>query len=356
MEKNFHYNRTLLVVTIVIAVLLLSSASGYMYWNAAPPHKTCLSCHEITNSFDMWARSSHRDIHCKTCHGTALSNGWHSIKEKANMVINHFTEKYVEHIRLSEGQIFEMMGKCKACHQNQYAKWLSGGHSMKYADVFLNKKHNTTEQINDDCLRCHGMFFEGTVHDVVGPLSKEGPWRIIPEGLANQPTIPCLTCHSIHEENLPTAEPVYDDPTQIHYQRLSKSPTIGYWDRHEGDFYRAGMLPEPTVVDDDRKVRVSDDVSQRLCTQCHAPNSFHMAGSGDDRTPRGVHEGISCNACHIPHSNDSKRSCQNCHPAISNCGLDVTTMNTTFVDPDSRHNIHFVGCEDCHPGVAEKNK
>ncbi len=42
-----------------------------------------------------------------------------------------------------------------------------------------------------------------------------------------------------------------------------------------------------------------------LCTQCHAPNAAHEAGSQDDRTPAGVHEGLSCIACHANHSNDA---------------------------------------------------
>jgi hypothetical protein len=61
-----------------------------------------------------------------------------------------------------------------------------------------------------------------------------------------------------------------------------------------------------------------------------------------------VHEGLSCGACHAPHSNDASGSCANCHPQLSNCGLAVDTMETTFADPDSPNNIHFVACIDCH--------
>ncbi|HXX62253.1 MAG TPA: cytochrome c3 family protein, partial [Bacteroidota bacterium] len=83
----------------------------------------------------------------------------------------------------------------------------------------------------------------------------------------------------------------------------------------------------------------------------------HEAGTSDDRTPRGVHEGISCLACHENHSNASRSSCQNCHPAISNCQRDVTTMNTTFFDRKSPHNIHFVRCIDCHTkGIPPKSR
>jgi hypothetical protein len=61
-----------------------------------------------------------------------------------------------------------------------------------------------------------------------------------------------------------------------------------------------------------------------------------------------VHEGLSCGACHAPHSNDASGSCANCHPQLSNCGLAVDTMDTSYRNPASPHNIHFVACGDCH--------
>jgi hypothetical protein len=82
--------------------------------------------------------------------------------------------------------------------------------------------------------------------------------------------------------------------------------------------------------------------------QCHAPSVWHQAGSHDDKTPVGVHEGLSCRACHEPHSNFQRNSCNKCHPAISNCNLDVKTMNTSYFSPSSEHDIHSVACIDCH--------
>ena len=29
----------------------------------------------------------------------------------------------------------------------------------------------------DDCLRCHGMYFEGGVRDVVTAVDRKGPWE-----------------------------------------------------------------------------------------------------------------------------------------------------------------------------------
>jgi hypothetical protein len=71
--------------------------------------------------------------------------------------------------------------------------------------------------------------------------------------------------------------------------------------------------------------------------------------SGDDRTPVGVHEGLSCLACHQKHGQTTRASCAACHPRLSNCGLDVETMDTTFKSPQSPHDIHRVACLDCHP-------
>jgi hypothetical protein len=48
-------------------------------------------------------------------------------------------------------------------------------------------------------------------------------------------------------------------------------------------------------------------------------------------------------------------SCAGCHPRLSNCGIDVAKMDTTFRSLDSPHNIHNVSCQDCHPrGVPKK--
>ena len=69
----------------------------------------------------------------------------------------------------------------------------------------------------------------------------------------------------------------------------------------------------------------------------------------------GVHEGLSCLACHLKHGQQTRASCANCHPRLSNCGLDVAKMDTTFNSTASGHNIHTVKCADCHPkGIPAK--
>jgi hypothetical protein len=109
------------------------------------------------------------------------------------------------------------------------------------------------------------------------------------------------------------------------------------------------------MVDDGRPVKASPDRRQALCYQCHAPRAGNQVFSGDDRTPVGVHEGLSCQACHSAHAQTTRASCTGCHPRFSNCGLDVETMDTTFKSATSLHDVHRVACVDCHPnGVPEK--
>jgi hypothetical protein len=343
-------------ILLIAAVIILAAFGGFItYWEVAPPKYTCASCHEIESSAAMLTQSGHRNLSCNECHGTAFSNGFHSIKEKAMMVVNHFSGYGEKNITLNEGQISAIMENCMRCHSMEYAKWLSGGHSATYSAIFLNKKHNNMAPPNADCLRCHGMFFQGSIADIVTPLDMKGPWKMVNPEQGNMPVIPCLTCHEIHREGDVKTRADYSNPADIFYKSFTQFPVALLYNRYEKIHSAPADLPSLKLWEGDRQVKVSDDPLQKICVQCHAPNAFHQAGTSDDRTPRGVHEGLSCLSCHANHSNDPRQSCINCHPAISNCNLDVTKMNTTFFDKNSPHNIHSVHCEDCHTkGVPRK--
>lgn len=346
--------RTFLLIPAFLIIFFLIFFSGYSAWNAANPEKTCASCHEINPSHETWQMSSHREISCLDCHGTAMSNGFHSLKEKSSMIFTHISkDKSNNDIRLSEKQIIETMDRCTKCHQEEYKKWISGGHSANYSDIFLNEEHNSMEQLYWDCFRCHGMFFEGTIYDLIKPVSNKGPWEIIDPGKKDDPVIPCLSCHEIHSENEIRKTPdSMSDPKSIFYDRKSLAESefskAGLYIRADKIFLRADHLPEPEIIDGTRNVETSENHLQRICIQCHAPNYQHQAGSQDDRTPSGVHEGLACMACHETHSNDATNSCKRCHPVINNCGLDHTIMNTSYFDKNSTNNIHHVKCIDCH--------
>lgn len=344
--------RIILRILIVLLVLMIVFAGSYSMWNAANPERSCASCHEINPSVGSWLTSAHQQISCFECHGTALEGGLHSVSEKAKMVFSHIkTSPFPEDISMSENQLLETMERCKACHRNEYANWLASGHSATYAAIFLHEEHNTTEQLNYDCLRCHGMFYDGTVDDLVEPISVKGPWNLKKTEMAEKPTIPCFSCHQIHSEGKPSEKPDYSVPNHIFYSRLMENNSVGLYSRHEKMHFNLENLPTPVMLLGADTVKVPSDPVYRLCVQCHASSVWHQAGQGDDRTPRGVHEGISCCACHEAHSNYQRNSCDKCHPGVSNCKLDVKTMNTTYFSPSSENDIHGVSCNDCHNGI-----
>jgi hypothetical protein len=132
-------------------------------------------------------------------------------------------------------------------------------------------------------------------------------------------------------------------------------PSLAFYDRRTQSHIPVAALPLPEMMEGDRPVRMSPDQRQALCYQCHAAEADRQVASGDDRTAIGVHEGISCLSCHLKHGQKTRPSCAECHPKMSNCGLDVEKMDTTFRSTESKHNIHWVKCLDCHPqGVPTK--
>ena len=144
--------------------------------------------------------------------------------------------------------------------------------------------------------------------------------------------------------------------------------SLAFYDRRERMHFSAAELPIPQLYDGARAITMSKDARQAICFQCHAPRmpdtgtpaSVHgwgpQVGSGDDRTPIGVHEGLSCISCHDRHNMNVRASCKTCHPQMSNCGLDVEKMDTTYANASSPHNIHWVRCTDCHQHGIPKVK
>jgi hypothetical protein len=338
--------RKLFIVVPLLAVLAIMGLGSF--WHFSSPERTCNSCHEIRPSHETWTQSAHQKTPCAVCHGTALSNGLHSLRQNARRVFTHVIDRHAENIRLGEDQVIEMLGRCKGCHEREYAGWLSSGHSASYADIFLNDRHNQAERLQDDCLRCHGMFFEGTIAEVVAPISTKGPWRLVKAEMTDNPSIPCLSCHQMHSKGAPAAAPDHLDPKAISYKQAFQVQKPSFYDRREKAYFEINVLPQPEIHDGQRQLVIATDARQRLCYQCHAPGAEHQAGTSDDRTPRGVHEGLSCLSCHAPHSMEARRSCVEGHPRLSNCGLDVEKMDTTYVKPDSNRNVHWVACGDCH--------
>jgi len=331
MSASRHFRFVLMTALIPIVFLLASALGGLAWFHFANPADTCVSCHEMTSMHTAWASSSHRTLHCRSCHGGSLTLDAHALSAHVNRVAQHFLRTPDKPVRLSEEQVIAMQESCRACHPQSFADWQGSRHAATYANIFLDPKHNQTEQLAPDCLRCHGMFFEGHIENLVKPVSTTGPWELIDPAKSTQPVIPCLACHQLH------------------------SASAGYssahlYVRHEKVSISADLLPITPMSQGKRQVEISHDPRQRLCMQCHASNSSRQVGTSDDRTPTGVHEGLSCLDCHTSHSNSARAACSTCHPAVSDCKLNVEQMDTTFRDLGSKHNIHTMTCGDCHNG------
>lgn len=328
---------------VLAAALLSVPAANYYYrssWGAG-----CARCHEIAFNYDVWQHSAHQKINCTDCHASSLQTN-------LRRVVAHVRGDVPTQVHLRGEDVYAMLPQCRKCHQQEFAQWSSGAHSTTYARLFTDREHNRKRLLMDDCLRCHGMHFEGGVDELVEPVSTTGPWRLKNAAYADRPAIPCMSCHSFHRQGNPLAKP----EQRVGARQEIVRPSVGLFDRRTRMNVTAAALPLPAVYEGTRPVRVSPDQRQSLCYQCHAPLSNMQAWSGDDRTPLGVHEGLSCLACHQKHGQATRQSCADCHPRLSNCGIDVEKMDTTFLNPKSAHDVHTVKCADCHPRGVPKKK
>ena len=340
-----------LLASVLVVILLVGAPSLYYERSQG---SACASCHEIWQPYTDWHASAHRNVPCSQCHGDVftLDAGFHL----GNMrrVFTHLRGEVPEKPRLRNKDVLQMVARCQKCHQQEFADWQSGGHSATYTDVFLDTKHNQRQVLMDDCLRCHAMHFQGGIRDLVAPVSTRGPWQLLQPQLAQQPVIPCLTCHQLHREGTPLVKSRPGAATAGPDQEINR-PSLALFDRRALGHIPVGELPLPAMLEGTRAVKISPDHRQALCYQCHAPLATRQVNSGDDRTPIGVHEGLSCFACHLKHGEQTRASCATCHPQMSNCGIPVEKMDTTFKDKASKHNIHSTKCVDCHQnGVPKK--
>ena len=334
---------------IIVALLGLGLVPAASVYYSAAGGAMCARCHEIRPAVAAWEHSSHRDVACQECHGGLLTFDVSFHLNNLSQLVKHLRGEIPQRVQLKASQLPDMTQRCRQCHEQEYAEWKSGPHATTYADILLDEEHNRSRLLNDNCFRCHGMHYPGGIKNLVEPVSLEGPWRMVDEAWADQPMIPCMACHQIHTEGDPLPPRVDRAAVREAIASATATPSLALYDRRAEMHIAANQLPLPPMQGPAGLLTVSPDPRQSVCYQCHAPLSNFEAGSADDRTGMGVHEGISCLACHQGHRQSARASCKTCHPALSNCGLDVETMDTTFRSPDSEHNIHFVSCEDCHP-------
>lgn len=298
---------------IFCVIGVIAAAGGYTAWNVIDPAYTCAQCHEIKPTHERWLKSAHSKVACVECHGTAISNGLHSLKEKIGMLTTHISSADKirnRDIKMTEAQVLETSSRCANCHKAEFAKWKSGAHSTNYANIFEDKIHNKMERPYWDCFRCHGMFYDGNIETLMSFQGDCDNWKIKCEKQAKLPAIPCLACHQVHTE-----KKTADDFKDCYQSRnsLDNTPKTALYIRAEKMCLRSDKLQKVKMYLDGKPVKISDDPNHRLCMQCHSPDYRHNVRSQDDRTPSGAHEGFSCLTCHDPHSNSAAQSCAKCH-------------------------------------------
>jgi len=376
----------------VCGIVLIGAASAGYY--KVRGEKVCEGCHEVRPSVDSWRSSTHRSVGCTGCHDDAVTLDPSTQIDLLGTALTHLRGAVPERILLAGAALDRVVGRCGSCHRTEHAGWQAGPHGKAFATFFLNEVRNRDELLIDDCLRCHGAHFQGGIGDLVQPLDTKGPWRLVRPEMAGRPAMPCTACHRIHGPEevagagtgvaaagtpsaLPTAAPpagstpaaapappvptASSRPAAPDFGSAAREavhkPSLAFFDRRGLRHVPVGDLRIPEMREGARAVLLSPDRRQALCYQCHGPDETRQVRSGTDRTPTGVHEGLSCLACHRVHGMTTRTSCASCHPRLSNCGLDVEAMDTTFLAKSSKHDIHTVKCADCHPGgVPERKK
>jgi hypothetical protein len=346
--------RRLLIAAVAVVALGIATLAGTSWYYGGKDGMGCARCHEIRPMVDAWSHSSHRSVGCKDCHGSSFSAELRMHVKNVQRVFLHSRGEAPEQIHIRHQDVQPLVERCGSCHRQEYADWQSGPHGAPYAAIFINPEHNANQQLMDDCLRCHAQHFEGGIRELVQPLDRKGPWVFVNDEYAGLPAVPCLSCHCVHRKGEPLAPRSERLQTLGTAQEIAR-PSLALYDRRAFEHVGLERLPLPAMKDGERPVKASPDRRQALCYQCHAPRAGNQVFSGDDRTPLGVHEGLSCLACHAKHGQTTRASCDGCHPRLSNCGIDVAKMDTTFKSRESLHDIHKVSCLDCHPkGVPQK--
>ena len=340
-----------------LALVTVAGIYGASEYYTSQHGQGCASCHEMAQLVGAVHSSGHRNAQCMDCHEASLGT-------KLRHIRVHLSGAWPEEIRLRGVDVLQMTAKCAKCHQQESATWHAGPHGVTYSQIFLNPAQNSKQHLMEDCLRCHGMHFDGSIRDLVQPQNTHGPWHLVPPGIADQPAIPCQACHWIHREGALETRPA----ERISVAGAAVHDSLALFDRRERAHIAAASLTIPQLHDGARPVTMSQDSRSALCYQCHAPRRLEtgtnasanqwgaQVGSGDDRTPMGVHEGLSCFSCHTGHNQNARASCKTCHPQMSHCKLDVEKMDTTFASAASKHNIHWVKCADCHVNGIPKVK
>jgi uncharacterized repeat protein (TIGR01451 family) len=274
--------------------------------------------------------------------------------------------------------------QCQACHPREWAEWSRSGHAMTLSAQLLNSDHNSSEQLDQTCVKCHSPELGTTpIGNIVQPLNTTGPWQLAGPyaNAGDTPSIPCLECHQPHTVQAPGLLPGMDFADESTFYRNVPAPQVSNLYIYDA-FAQKYVDPQsiaPVLDLNGQAIPINDTRANRVCYTCHAtdraesnlfepntaPSGDNTVGTGDDRTLMGVHQGLQCVDCHMPggsHTFDPMSSCSQCHgPGATMASLAyVTTAHTSYTDPAlsmltgnmSSLNIHWLDKAQLWPPVV----
>ena len=338
-------------VLLGLVVVAVASVAGPDFYYRSSSGRGCSRCHEIGDQYRAWTGSAHRGVKCDTCHDS-------SVMTNVRRVVAHVRDQVPEQPRLKGNDVFAMVERCRSCHQEEFAAWQAGPHRITYSEVFLDKKHNTGTRLRRrlPALPRHALPGEHRATGWARSIGR-GRGKLVDESVAQRPAIPCLTCHSIHREGSPLHRAKEGRPCPgsapgdgASVARPVRSP------RAAGPYrwLRCRCLSPLRARASYGSVQIPDRRSAINATHRSRPAKSARATT----TPQWVSTrgSVAWSAISVT-SRPRRHPVSTCHPKLSNCGLDVEKMDTTFLNPDSRHNIHTVKCADCHPkGIPQRKR
>jgi hypothetical protein len=267
-------------ILIFLCVFVVAAiVAGLARFEFAPPEKTCILCNELKDTHKRWSQSAHKDVNCKACHGRTLE----SLGDNLKRVCKHFTSKDYSRIGfqmcLSEEQIEDITERCISCHRAEGAQWKRSGHASPVEKFLTNTLHNVSWKPSDVCLKCHGMFLEGDIENIIGRKGLLTEWKMRKAKQGKRYSVPCLACHNIHG-----------------------GKNLAFYQRGDNSSVSAELLHiRDLKTSDGKPVLRGVDAQSRLCTQCHAANAEGIAGSADDPSLVCRPDGKGCLDCHRGH-------------------------------------------------------
>ncbi len=286
--------------------------------------------------------SLHRKQNCLDCHEASLAT-------KLRHIRVHLTGNLPEEIRLRDVDVLEMTPNCQRCHQHEYASWQAGPHSATYSADLYRSRAQLESRTDERLLALPRHDFSGSIRDLVQPQNTQGAHGMwFTPDLPISPPCPAMRATGFMRkarwrQSRRRASPSRPRPFTIRWPSMTGAkactlppscPSAIARRRSRGQIEPGpapgDLLPVP-------RAREAGDGSTAA-----AMGWGPQVGSGDDRTPMGVHEGISCIACHDGHNENTRASCKTCHPQMSHCGLDVEKMDTTYRQ-SLQHPQHSLG-------------